>query len=346
MKNLTIYTLLLVVLFSAVSRAQETGKFLSEKPGKWMYSSNIKLPGTEVAAFNKNLATLAEWFHLNVPMLKSPQGYDADAWVYDMYNDSYKLNSCNYAMRAEVKFHFQLFFGSGGKWTVEPPSYRFYVNNTEEGHGTNPHYEYFDAEYYNYRHADQQYKFTLADERAINEAVTKMNGVFTVFPFVKELAPGVNLYDCEMGGSGAVVVFNPDRPDFWIPVTLRELADMHLEYYSGIRDELLLPQLKKEIALLSEEELNAPAYEGHDTHFVLKANGKSGDLQFMRFNPEYWDRSLPPSAIQFMTFYYPQMDKRAMDEYLKDNGYPNYNQMLSNEIDWRKLAGECIVRKH
>lgn len=325
--------------------AQKSSEFLPDKPGKWMYSSNIKRPGAEVVAFNKNLAVLAEWFHQNVPMLNNPKGYDLDAWVYDIWNDRYKLNKCNYAMRAEINFNFQLFLSEGGKWTIEPPHFEFYVNNTEVGHGSNLNNEYFDAEYYNYTHQEQTYKFTLTDEKAINEAVVKLNGVFAVYPFVKELAPGVNFYDCGMGGYGAVVVFNPELPDFWIPVTLRELANMHLEYYTSKRDEFILPHLKKEIAELSEEELNAPACYGHETHFILRANGKNDDLHFMRFNPDYWDRSLPLSAIQFMTFYCPQMDEQAMDEYFKNNGHPNYSQLLVNEINWVKLTDEIIGHK-
>jgi hypothetical protein len=78
---------------------------------------------------------------------------------------------------------------------------------------------------------------------------------------------------------------------------------------------------------------------------VLKVNGKREGLQFMRFNPAYWDRQLPNTAIQFMTFYYPQMDEMALAESYKNNGHPFYSQLLVNEINWGKLAAEMIVRK-
>lgn len=332
-KHLALVTYVFLFAFSA--KSQNTSGFLPDKPGKWMYTSNIKLPGAEVAAFNKNLAVLAEWFHQNVPMLNNPKGYDLDAWVYPIFDDTYKLNRCNYAMRAEVNFKFQLFYSSGRKWTIEPPYFGFYVNNTEEGHGTNPNYKYYsDSEYDPARTKN----FSPAQQKAINDAVVKINGVFSVYPFVKELTPGVNLYDCENGGCGSVVVFNPERPDFWIPVTLRELADMYLEYYTSQKDEFMLPQLKKEIAELSEEELNGPAYYGHDEHFVLKANGKNEGFQLMRFNPEYWDRSLPPSAIQIMTFYFKQSSPEELEEHFRNNGYPNYNEQLLQQIDWHEIS--------
>ena len=339
MKRLITLLFTCVIFQADIISGQNPSDFFPEKPGKWMYSSNIKRSGAEVVTFNNNLAVLCEWFHQNVSMLYNPKGYDLDAWVYPIYDDTYKLNKCNYAMRAEVNFKFQLFYSNGGKWTIEPPHFEFYINNTEAGHGTNSNEHLFDAEHFNSRHPDMKYKFTSTDEKAINDAVIQMNGVFAVFPFVRELASGVNYYDCEQGGSGAVVVFNPERPDFWIPVTLRELANMHLDYYTSTKDEFMLPQLKKEIAELSEEELNAPAFTSHDTHFVLKANGKNKDLQLMRFNPEYWDESLPPSAIQFMTFLYGQSTPKLAEEHFQNNGYPNYSQKLLREVDWKKLAG-------
>jgi hypothetical protein len=160
----------------------------------------------------------------------------------------------------------------------------------------------------------------------------------------------VNYYDVESKDFGTLVIFNPDRPAFWIPVTVKELAEIHLQYYKlrnkTEMDRMLIVQLEKEISEFSEEELNAPAFSGHDEHFVLKVNGKGEGLQLMRFNPDYWNCSLPPSAIQFMTFYYPQKDEVAMDESFKNNGHPYYSQLLVNEINWGKLADEMIVRKH
>lgn len=53
----------LFFLMPVLCQAQKPSDFLSEKPGKWSYSSNIKTPGSDMVAFNKNLATVAEWFH-------------------------------------------------------------------------------------------------------------------------------------------------------------------------------------------------------------------------------------------------------------------------------------------
>jgi len=126
----------LFLLMPVLSMAQpESAKYLPGKTGKWSYSSNIKTPGAEVVALNKNLATLARWFHQNVPMLLNPKGYDLDARVYESWDDHYKISKGNYALRASMEFNFQLFFSTGGKWTVEPPHYTFSINSAGFGTG-------------------------------------------------------------------------------------------------------------------------------------------------------------------------------------------------------------------
>lgn len=325
--------LVITLLLSNLARAQNPSEFLPDKPGKWSYSNNITSTEAEYIAFSKVVASLADWFHQNVPMLRNPKGFDLSATTYGGWDKYYRMNASNYGLRTELNFNFQLFLSAGGKWTIEPPNYRFYVNNTETGHGTNPNYNTFN---------DLEDDPSL--EKAINDAAVQMNGVFAVFPIVKEITPGVNLYE-----DGNLVVFNPDRPAFWIPVLVRELAEMHLQYYKTRNkiemDRLLLAQLEKEISELSEEELNSPAYSGHDEHFVFKVNGKRQGLQLMRFNPGYWNRSLPPSTVQFLTFYCPQLDEVALAEFYKNNGYPFYSQLLVNEIDWAKLSAYVFQKK-
>jgi len=325
--------LFLFVLFqSIVLDAQKPSDFLPEKPGKWSYSNNITSTEAEYIAYSKVIASLAEWFHLNVPMLKSPKGYDLAATTYGGWDKYYKMNNSNYGLRTELNFSFQLFLSNGGKWTVEPPHYSFDINNTETGHGTNPNYPYFD-----------ELQDDPAQEKALNAAALEMNEVFPVFDFVKQIEPGVDLYrEAADAYPYHIVVYNPERPPYWIPVTVRELAEIHLRFYKmrtkTEMDRLLIAQLEKEISELSEEEMNAPAFLGHDEHFVLKVNGKGEGLQLMRFNPDYWNRSLPNTAIQFLTFYYPQMDEAALAESYKNNGHPFYSQLLVNEIDWKQVV--------
>jgi hypothetical protein len=306
--------LTIFVILQAVSTpAQNPSEFLPDKPGKWSYSSNIKSAGPEHVAFNKNLATLAEWFHQNVSMLSNPKGFDLNAVAFGIWDDEYRLRKSNYGLRAELDFGFQLFLSAGGKWTVEPPHYEFEINNTESGHGG-----------------------------MLKEAKdgSLLQELFVVFPFVTEIAPGVHYYDCESRGCGSLVIFNPARPEYWLPVTVREIVNVKLKYYSE-NDKMLYDFIKPLVDKMSEEELNAPAFNQSDDG-ILRVNGKGDGLQFMRFNPDYWDRSLPPSAIQFMTFRFTEYNsietEAKQQESVINNGHKNYSLLFNQHVDYKKLA--------
>jgi len=341
-KQLAIITIVFILSYSAA--AQKPSDYLPEKPGKWTYLNNITSTEAEYIVFKKTLASLAEWFHQNVPMLTNPKGFDLLATTYGSWDKYYKMQNCNYGLRTELNFDFQLFFSNGGKRTIEPPHYSFDINNTESGHPTNKNVAYFDES-----------KDDPALEKAINVAALKINGVFPVFEFVKQITPGVDLYrEAENAYPHHVVIYDPDRPLYWLPVTVKELADLYLEYYSLYQkleiDQLLLQELKNEIANIPPEELNSQAYLGHESNLVFRINGKEDGLigtekgyPLRKFNPGYWDRTRPTSDIQFMTFYYPQMDDAQMDESYKNNGYPVYSQLLVNQFDWSKIAG--LIRK-
>ena len=82
---------------------------------------------------------------------------------------------------------------------------------------------------------------------------------------------------------------------------------------------------------MSEGELNAPAFNQSDDG-ILKVNGNGDGLQYMRFNPNYWDKSLPPSAIQFITFYY------------SDYGYTSHNLAEQEETDKEYFINNGYIR--
>jgi hypothetical protein len=333
MIKVSTFVFVFVFFQSTALNAQKPSDFLPEKPGKWTYSSNLKTPGTDYAAFNKNLVALAEWFHQTIPIMTNPKGFDLSVVLFGVWDDKYKKRKCNYGIRGELNFGFQMFLAKGGKWTVEPPAYEFDINNSETGHGTNFNFNGFDNT-----------KDNPSLEVSMNKAAGELNDLFQVFPFEKEIVPGVSLY-----GDGQLIVFNPDRPAFWIPLTLRELADMTLVYYTAFKSkemgEMMLDQLKKELAELTEEELNAPAYQGDPKHFVLNANGRKEGLQIMRFNPDYWDRSLPPSSIQFMTLWDPKMKEADMNEFFQNNGYYHFGQQIISSLNWNGLSGLIARQK-
>jgi hypothetical protein len=325
--------------------AQKSAEFLSDKAGKYRYETNLPektynlrngtLSSTENLAFKKNVAALAEWYHQHHRMLLNPIGYDMRALTTWTWGDFTTVTDWEYGIPAELSFLFELFFANGSKWSIEPPQAEVLINHIAGGHDG----WYFTPESV----VEDGTRYDLSKSGAVQKALLHLQKYFMIFPFKGQLAPGVHEFEAFQGGRKAIVVFNPDRPPFWLPVTVKEMADTHLAYYSLFQkleiDRMVLDQLKKEIAELSPEELAAPAHSGHDSHFVLKVNGQGQGLQIMKFNPEYWDRSLPKSAIQFLTFWTSGYTEEEKAEDLKARGYPDYPVMFVNQIDWSGAAG-------
>lgn len=340
--------ILAVCLFSTLMYGQPS-RWDPHKPGQWRFENhlpekgcklqNATLTAAENLVFKKNVAALAEWFHQNHPMLKNPKGYDLRALTTYVWSDYTTKLDCEYGIPASMGFLFELFYADGGKWTVEPPQFGFEVNALYGGHDgffSNPDPVLVD---------DPDYAIT--ETPAFKKAKEKMLQYFRVYPLSEQPFPGVDIYQAyrdgwQQNGLKTIVVYNPEQPHYWLPVTVKEMADAHLSYYSLIQktelDRMVLKQLKQEIAELSPDELAAPAYAGHDSHFVLKVNGNKQGYQIMRFNPAYWDRSLPISAIQFMTFRNISLTKGEMEEEQTRTGHPNYPQRFVNQIKWNEVG--------
>ncbi len=303
--------------------AQSPATYFPDKQGAYSFYNNTGSHGGEYVAFGDQVKTLADYFHQNIPVMKANTGFDLKAVLFGMWNGPYTKRAGNYGVRGELRFDFQLFLkenGKAGKWTVEPPAWAFYINNTEAGHGGNL--------------------------KEGNEG-SLLPELFTVFPLVKEIAPGVRYYDCEPRTCGSLVVFNPDRPSFWIPVTVREVVEAKLASYKADKDnKMLYDFIKPLVDNMSEDELKAPAYFGSEDA-ILKVNGKGEGLQLMRFNPEYWDRALPPSAVQLITMVYSEYgygnqnqedQETAEREFIHNNGHPDYSQVVRNSLPIKDLS--------
>jgi hypothetical protein len=316
------------LFYSTSTLAQKPSDFLPEKPGVWSYSTNIKIPGTEAVAFNKNLAGLAEWFHQNVPLLSNPKGFDLKACAYGTWDDKYKLKKSSYAYRAEIDLEFQLFYSKGGKWIIEPPHFAVGINDTETAHGTNL------GGYDGFKIQGDDPKL----EKALNDAILKISEYFCVFELEKEIAPGIRLYK-----NGSLVVFNPNRPDYWIPVTVKEVIQEMMNYWKiKPGDKEVYNYFEEAYSKMSEDELNSPAYFGSDDA-IIDVWGKPEGLKIMRFNPEYWNRNLPRSAIQYITMYAKEQTEAEMEESYKNNGRPNYPLILPNSFDKEML--QSLIQK-
>lgn len=341
MRNLMVLLSFLLLIFPV--RSQKSKNHLPNKPGIWKYDYKIQAKTADEIQFKKNVTNLVEWFHQQIPLFASPKGYNLWALATGMWDNHYRFSPINYGLRAEINFYFHMFFSDGSIWKVELPEscyYSFNINNTQGGilnhHGQFP---YFD-------HLKDNPKL----EKAINTAASKLDDIKTIFPFKESLADGVDLFEESPGSNRRhIVIFNPERPPYNIPVTVKEVATAYLEYYSLYQktelDLMLLQELKKEIANIPAEELNAQAYTGHNSNIVFRFNGQKLGMPLVRFNPEYWDRSLPPSAIQYLSFYVPQVTEVEIQDYLERFGYPNYSKKLLKEINWGKLSDQIMKKR-
>lgn len=337
------YLLMAGLLLSAMFYGQDN-KWLIDKPGAWRFENyltrkscnlrNATLSATDNAAFRSNMAMLAEWFRQNHPMLKNPEGYDLRAIANRMWSDYTSRSEAEYGIPATLDFLFEIFDSEGGKWSIEPPRYGIIVNNIIGGHQG----LYFTPESL----VEDGTRYDLSRSDDVRKARERLCQYFPVSWFKVSPCPGVDIFAANTGSPEQIVVYNPERPPYWLPVTLQELADASLAYYSLFQkveiDRMILEQLKTEISELSSEELASPAYFGHDSHFVLKANGRGQGLQIMRFNPAYWNKSLPPSAIQFMSFFNPGLSSEEMTDYLQSQGHPHYPQLFAGKLRWDEIA--------
>lgn len=320
-------------------------RFSNGKPGKYRFEShlpektyslrNAMLSSTENIAFKKNVAEVAAWFQQNHPMIMHPTGYDMRTLTTWIWGDFSTVAKWEYGIPAELSFLFELLYTDGSKWSIEPPQAKLLINHVSGGHDG----WYFTPESV----VEDGTRYDLLKSGDVKKALEQLQSYFMVYQFKSEMAPGVHEFEAYPGGRKTIVVFNPERPPYWIPVTVKEITDAQLAYYSLFTkqelDRMVLDELKKEIAGLSSEELAASAYSGHESNFVLKVNGRGQGLQIMKFNPDYWNRSLPKQAIQFITFWSSGYTDEQKAEDMNGRGYPEYPLMFVNQVNWAGVAG-------
>lgn len=304
---------------------QSQTQYFPEKQGTYVFSNAIASRGAIYVSFGNNVKRIAEYFYQEIPVLNSNKGFDLAISLLGYFDEDYLNRSWNYGLRGELEFAFQLFIeenGKQGKWTIEPPKWVIDINNTEQGHGG---MRFNDHDFKNHDFLQQ---------------------LFLVFPFVEEIAPGVHYCGNEARTCGSLVIFNPERQPYWLPVTVREFVTAKLEFYEKTNMEIY-NYLKPIVDKMSEDELNSWAYNGSDEAF-LNVNGKGDGLQFMRFNPQYWDKTLPKTAIQLITiplstrFRLDVLDKeeheRVSKEYFSIHGFPNYAQLVRDFLPLQNLG--------
>lgn len=306
-----VISFLLILSFIWVSAQQDAGQSSSEydynKYGVLILEpfqnfGNIKKADSDL--YNKQLETIKSFVNeliASSALLTEKRGFDLNVAVNGHGNmdepDKWQQKDFEYGIITELCFQFQLFYIKGGKWANYCPNWCFKLNAPLYGKSL----PFLD----------------------LHSNIKVLNEAFLVFPHVKELAPGVRFYYND-AGKGELVFFNPKRPDFWLPVTVKEIVDARLKY-TAENEKAVYEMMKVQVDKLSETELNEPAYyESSEENFLLNVNGHKIGAPIMRFNPDYWDRSLPRSDIQYFTLSYSEIiDKdrweREREIFFKNN---------------------------
>lgn len=254
---------------------------------------------SEVAANLQKITELVEIVRKN-PVLSEMKGFDGRARIYSTI-------ACQqegiYGVPVRVSFEFAAWFkmkdGKEVRNLIEPPEWSLHMNVIQPGWvgGFN-----------------------------------RKPDLFTVPEKKETIAPGIDVYDGE-----CFVIYNPNRPDYWLPVTVKEAFEVIYEWNKKNSDEIQWGLMKKmlddERAAFSSDDWNKHATRSG----MLSGVGiLEGFPKIMKPNPAYWDKSKPKSDIQIITFRMITNKKfleQRTQEYLKKNSISYHCARFEESLD-------------
>lgn len=364
MKKLSHVFLLILVgtIFTLCTLHAQSTQFQPNKPGKFILQNKLnKCPGIDVIAITNKLTAITGWVRQNNTVVNSPTGFDALISLSGNFCDKRTKND-DFGIQSSIYFSFHHFWienGVPGRAT----------GNT--AHGTeiiinNP------LRYISTQFTESEFKTDDPPQlkQSLEKALENLQKYYTTAPVLKEIAPGVRVYAPGPGWfKGSLLVFNPNRPNIWISVTVREIMEAKLAYcrvkqeidsinyektlaaWAKLNfkpDQVMRPNLydviKKEFENFTTEELIRPAYSSSQSG-ISTINVRGEGRQVVKFNPACWDRSLPVTAVQFMSLEYRPATEMELEEFKKSNqGLIDYVGLFYNSLPVEKM-GVLIQRK-
>jgi len=298
--------------------------------------------------------------HQNNEIVNHPTGFDALVDLTGLFGDIKKRQE-DFGVRSFINFSFNHFYTENGMACRA-------TGNT--AHGTeifiNSPIYYISTQLY-------EAEFKSDDpphlKQPLEKARENLRNYYTTASVIKEIAPGVRLYASSQGTwfKGALLVFNPDRPEIWIPVTVKEIMEVKLAYYK-VKHEIdsinyekmvegwakmnfnpdpehkMRPQLyqmiKKEYENFSAEELNLPAWScPGEACGISTINSRGEGRAVVKFNPACWDRSLPATAVQYMTLQYRPASALELEDFTRSNlGLEDYVGKFYNNLPVERMG--------
>ncbi len=275
-----IHVLMAVILFVSGFATSQERPLLIDKQGTFEMLEQVNYTGnecgfsrTEITDNLKEITTLVEIIRRN-PVLTDLRGFDGKARICNM--------NCTekgaYGIPSRISFEFCSWFlkkdGTPTRNTIEPPNWDIIINKQKPS---------------------TAWPFS-ADEFSAD------HNCFMVPAKKETLQPGIDLYDGEI-----YVMYNPDRPSYWLPVTIDEAFTKLITYWKNQPDkvagEFMLKTIERDYAAFPALERKKPAHYGSGR--VESLTGISSDtsaVPILQVNPGYWDKSLPRSSIQLMYF--------------------------------------------
>jgi hypothetical protein len=228
------------------------------------------------------------------PVMIDPKGFDCQTYVFAIQCDS----KFGYGISSELRFDFGAWFTDKGQplvYKIEPPNWKMQVNDL---------FHFANKGTYGFSTQKPSEKpkegFNYAKWNSVG---AKIRECFFIPGPKEELGNGIDRY-----GSELIVVYNPERPPYCLPVKFRELAEGLIDYWrlhpDKAQSDMITKMLEDEYAKFSEAERDGWAYNNtyDERSPMLGITPVSGKMPVMRRNPEYWNKKLPRSAIQILTF--------------------------------------------
>ena len=354
-------------LLAVQSSAQVSFQYNSDQPGKFIFDNQLnECAGVDVTTLKRNFSAIVEWVRINDSVLDHPTGCDAlvgfDAYCFDG-----KSKKEDYGIRGSIGISFHHFYTENGVACRA-------TGNT--AHGTeiiinNPMY-YISTQF-------DEVEFKTDDpphlKQPLEKARENLRKYYTTAPVIKEIAPGVRLYASDAGTwfKGSLLVFNPERPEIWIPVTVKEIMETKLAYYKVKHeidsinyekmvagwakmnfnpdpDHTMKPRLYQVIKLEYEsftaDELKLPAFASPGEESGISGiNARGEGRAVVKFNPDCWDRSLPVTTVQYMSWDYRPETELELEKFKPRNGgLTDFVGLFFNSLPVEKL-GVLIEKK-
>jgi hypothetical protein len=222
-----------------------------------------------------------------------------------------------YGIPSRLRFDFGDWFMDKGQpkfYKMEPPSWDVLINSLEHVFGPN----------YSLGASKPTEKpkegFNYEKWKSVSD---KLHDCIYLPGEKEELGNGIDRYSSEL-----IVVYNPERPPYYLPVKFRELAEWQIEYWKlhpdKLQSDMMLEYIESEYSQFSEAERDGWAYNNtyDERSPFLKITTIPGPQPVVRLNPEYWNKKLPRSSIQILTF----------------NRLTDTNRYTKEKEEWLKLG--------